>query len=59
MTVLLVTLWSSIKEVKAPFLGDGEHGNALHVMQGNRASSSVDLGSMELFWVAAVTSVSL
>ena len=59
MTVLLGTLWSSIKEVKAPFLGDGEHGNALHVMQGNQASSSVDLGFKELFHVATVTLASL
>ena len=37
--LFLGTLWSSIKEVKAPFLFDGEHGLALQAMQGNRASS--------------------
>ena len=39
MTVFLGTLWSSIKEVKAHFVFDGEHGIALHAIQGNRASS--------------------
>ena len=32
---VLGTLWCSIKEVKSPFLFDGEHGIALHIMQGN------------------------
>ena len=39
VTVFLGTLWSSIKEVKTPFMFDGEHRIALHAMQGNRASS--------------------
>ena len=39
MTVFLGTLWSSIKEVKAPYVFDGEHRNALHTMQENLASS--------------------
>ena len=39
MTVFLGTLWCSIKEVKAPFLFDGEPGIALHAVQKNRASS--------------------
>ena len=39
MTVFWRTTWSSIKEVKATFLFDVEHGIALHAMQGNRASS--------------------
>ena len=39
VTVFLGTLWSSIKQVKAPYMFDGEHRNALHAMQGNRASS--------------------
>ena len=39
MTVFLGTLQSSIKEIKAPYLLDGEHGIALHAMQGKRASS--------------------
>ena len=36
VTVFLGTLWSSIKEVKAPFMFDGEHGIALQAMQVNR-----------------------
>ena len=39
MRVFLGTLWSSIKEVKVPFVFDGEHGITLHVMQGNQVSS--------------------
>ena len=39
VTVFSGTLWRSIKEVKAPFVFDGEHGIALHAMQGNQASS--------------------
>ena len=39
VTVLLGTLWSSIKQIKAPCVFDGEHGIALHAMQGNQASS--------------------
>ena len=34
MTVFLGTLWSSIKQLKAPYLFDWEHGIALQVMQG-------------------------
>ena len=39
MTVFLGTLWSSIKQIKAPHMFDGELGIALHAMQGNQASS--------------------
>ena len=39
MTVLLGTLWSSIKQIKPPYMFDGEHGIALYAMQGNQASS--------------------
>ena len=39
MTVFLGTLWISIKEVKAPYMFDVEHGIALQAMQVNRASS--------------------
>ena len=39
VTVFLGTLWSSIKEVKAPFVFDMEHGLALQAMQENRASA--------------------
>ena len=42
MTAFSGTLWSSIKEVKAPFMFDGEHGIALHAMQGTRASSRTE-----------------
>ena len=34
MTLFLGTLWSSIKQAKAPYLFDGEHRNALHAMKG-------------------------
>ena len=37
--MFLGTLWISIKKVKAPYVFDGEHGIALHAMQGNGASS--------------------
>ena len=37
--MFLGTLWSSIKQFKAHYVFDGEHGTALHAMQGNRASS--------------------
>ena len=36
---LLGTLFSSVKQIKAPYLFDWEKGIALHAMQGNRASS--------------------
>ena len=39
MTVFLGTLWSSIKQIKAPYMFYGEHRFALHTMQGNRVSS--------------------
>ena len=38
VTVFLGTPWSSIKEVKAPFMFDKEHGLALQAMQANHAS---------------------
>ena len=47
VTVFLGTLWSSIKEVKTPFMFDGEHRIALHAMQGNRASFH---GEGEVSW---------
>ena len=40
-------LWSSIKEVKAPFVFDGEHRIAVHAMQWNQASSD---GEGEVSW---------
>ena len=39
MTVFLGTLFSSIKEIKVPYVFDGDHGTALQAMQGNRAST--------------------
>ena len=38
VTVLLGTLWCSIKKIEAPYVFDWENGIALHAMQGNRAS---------------------
>ena len=39
VTVLLGTLWSSIKEIEAPYVFDWENAIALDKTQGNRASS--------------------
>ena len=39
VTVFLGTLWGSNNQIKALDVFDGEHGNALHARQGNRASS--------------------
>ena len=39
VTVLLGTLWSSIKQIEAPYVFDWEIAIALDTMQGNRASS--------------------
>ena len=41
------TLFSSVKQIKAPYLFDWEQGIALHSMQGNRASS---LSEGEVSW---------
>ena len=48
VTVFLGTLWSSIKEVKAPFMFDMEHGIALHAMPVNQASSH---GEGDVSWL--------
>ena len=40
MTVLLGTLWSSIKLIEALYVFDWENAIALDTMQGNRASSA-------------------
>ena len=42
VTVFLGTLWSSMKQIKTPYVFDWEHGIALHAMQGNRTSSLCD-----------------
>ena len=39
MKVLLGTLWSSIKQIEAPYVFDWENAIALDTMQGNRAPS--------------------
>ena len=53
-----MTLWSSIKEIKAPYVFNGENGIALHAMQGNQASSRFE-GEVSWFFsfVAAGTCV--
>ena len=38
VTVLLGTLWCSIKKIEAPYVFDWEYGIALHEILGNRAS---------------------
>ena len=48
MTVFLGTLFSSIKQIKFPYVFDGEPRSALHAMQGNRASSSSE---EEVSWI--------
>ena len=48
MTVFLGTLWISIKQVKAPYVFDGEHRIALHAMIGIWASSH---GEWEVSWL--------
>ena len=37
-----MTLWSSIKQIKALYMFNWERGIALHAMQGTRASSLVE-----------------
>ena len=51
MTVFLGTLWSSTKQIEAPYVYDWEHGIALHTIQGNRASS---WGEGEASWVFSI-----
>ena len=48
MTVLLGTLWSSIKQIEAPYVFDWENAIALYTMLGNRASCR---GERKLSWV--------
>ena len=50
-------LWSYLMEVKPLIVYDVERGMALEPVQGNQASSLVDLGYTKLFCVPAVTSV--
>ena len=39
VTVLLGTLWNSIKQIESPYMFDWENAIALDTMQGNRSSS--------------------
>ena len=48
MTVLLGTLWISIKQIEAPYVFDWENAIAVDTMQGNRASSG---GKGKVSWV--------
>ena len=48
VTVLLGTLWHSIKQFEAPYVFDWEKSIALDTMQGNRASSR---GEVKVSWV--------
>ena len=54
-TVLLGTLWSSIKQIEAPYVFDWENAIALDKMQGNRASSRREGKSHEFSRVTAGT----
>ena len=47
VTVFLGTLWSSIKQIKAPYMFDWEHSIAMQGMQENWASSP---GEGEVSW---------
>ena len=51
-------LWSCLKEVKPLVMYDVECGMTLEPMQGNRASSPVDLDYTELFRFPELTSLS-
>ena len=44
------TLWSSIKQIKAPYVSNWEHGIALHAIQGNCESSLAD-GEVSWFFL--------
>ena len=55
MTVLLGTLWGSIKQIEAPYVFDYEIAIALHAMQGKWASSRSEGKSHGFSGVAACT----
>ena len=50
MRVFLGTLWSSIKQIKVPYVFAWEPRIALHAMQGNQASS---IAKGEVSWVSS------
>ena len=52
-------LWRCLKKVKPLVMYDWDWDIALEPMQGNRASSLVDLGYTDLFLIAAVIAGSL
>ena len=54
---VLGNLCSFLKEVKPLVLYDMEHGIVMEPMNGNWASSQVDLGYTELFCIPELTSV--
>ena len=55
MTVVLGTLWSSIKQINVPYMFIGEHGIALHTMRVNRPPVAARLNSQICSRVTAVT----
>ena len=55
VTVFLGILWSSIKEIEVPYVFDWEHRILLHAMQGNQASSCIELEVSWVFRIAAGT----
>ena len=48
VTVFLGSLWSSFKEIEAPYMFDWENGIDLQAIQGNQASSR---GEGEVSWI--------
>ena len=50
LTVVLGTLWCSIKHIDAPYMFDWEHGIDLHPMQWIRASSPTEWDVSWDFW---------
>ena len=51
LTGLLWALWSSIKQIEAPYVSDSENTISLDTMKGNRASSR---GEREVSWVSSI-----
>ena len=45
-----MTLWSTIKQINAPYMFDRKPGIALHAMQGNNASS-LSVGKCHVFFL--------
>ena len=51
VTVFLGTLWSSIRQIKDPYVFDWEYGIVLEALQGNTASSR---GEGEVSWCFSI-----